>query len=126
MFTARRVTLVLVACAALIAAAVSPAEAGRIQPVLSVPALSSITVRVEPGVVWYGWHGTRHGSEGRYVTVPACPVPGEEALIVSNDDPFARPVKFFVEPNSFNAAVKGTDTSITVVPTCTANAVPIP
>ena len=99
--------------------------AGYVQPVVSVPANGSLTVAVAPGVVSYGWHGTRHGSENRHVTVPACPA-GDEALILSNDDSFPRPVKIFLEPNSLRTPIKGSDTSITVVATCDPAATPIP
>ena len=98
---------------------------GKVQPVVDVPANGSLVVAVTPGVVWYGWHGTRHGSEGRRVTVPACP-DGDEALTFTNDDSFARPVKIYLEPDSLRAGVKGTDTSITATPVCDPEAVPIP
>jgi len=99
--------------------------AGYVQPVVTVPAYGSLTVAVAPGVVSYGWHGTRHGSENRHVTVPVCPA-GDEALILSNDDSFPRPVKIFLEPNSLRTPVKGSDTSITVVAACDPAATPIP
>jgi len=99
--------------------------AGYVQPVVTVPANGSLTVAVAPGVVSYGWHGTRHGSENRHVTVPVCPN-SDEALVLSNDDSFARPVKIFLEPNSLRTPIKGTDTSITVVATCDPAATPIP
>jgi hypothetical protein len=101
------------------------ADAGRIQPVVVVPADGELTVAVEPGLVWYGWHGTRHGSEGRRTTVPACP-DGDEALILFNGDSFPRDVKLFLGAQALQAQVRGTDTSITVLPTCDPDAVPIP
>jgi len=99
--------------------------AGYVQPVVTVPANGSLTVAVAPGVVSYGWHGTRHGSENRHVSVPVCPA-GDEALILANDDGFPRQVKIFLEPNSLRTPIKGTDTSITATPTCDPEAVPIP
>lgn len=92
---------------------------------MTVPAEGNLVVSVESGTVWYGWHGTRHGSEGRTVIVPECEL-GDEALIVTNHDTFDRPVKIFVEPDSFSAPIRGTDDSISVVPTCDPNAIPIP
>jgi hypothetical protein len=99
---------------------------GFIQPVLTVPAEGSLSVSVEmPGLVWYGWHGTRHGSEGRVIYVPPCK-DGDEAILISNSDIFDREVKVFIEPESLRASVRGTDDSMTAIAHCDPLAIPIP
>ncbi len=113
---------------ALVATLAAPAQAGWVQPVLTVPAGGTLVVAVDPGVVWYGWHGPDgHGSEGRYVTVPSCPN-GDEAVEFTNSGPAAHTIKVFVEPQSLylKAGVRGTDDSITAMATCDPNAIPIP
>ncbi|MBA2336957.1 MAG: hypothetical protein H0V96_04235 [Acidimicrobiia bacterium] len=72
----------------------------------------------------YGWHATGHGSEGHFITVPACPN-GDEALILSNSGPGPRDVKVYINPGP-KVTERGTDTAITAVATCDPNAIPLP
>lgn len=113
-----------VAVAILVVTEPPAANASPIQPVVTVPANGSITVAVEPGLVWYGWHAGGHGASARYITVPACPR-NDEALILSNSSAQPRSVKVYVDPGP-KVSARGTDNTITAVATCDPNAVPLP
>jgi opacity protein-like surface antigen len=103
----------------------TPALAGPVQPVIPVGPGQTVNVQVTPGLVWYGWHGTRHGSEGRNINVPACPG-GDEILILTNVGPQNELVKIYLEPDSLRAQVKPvTNTAIEASAGC-GEGVPIP